>query len=292
MSILKDLGFDKWFQDNIDSDALNGLEIARVIAVHKDSYTVTNGTKNVFSELVGKILFSATSPLDYPTVGDWVYAKFYDENTLSIIHGIIQRKSLLKRKTPGKKIDFQLIAANIDVAFIVQALDDDFNLRRLERYLVMVYESNITPIVLLSKSDLLASEVVLEKVREKDSKGRHATTQRQLIKLKNGAMVIDTPGMRELGNFSVDAGIDETFDEILELTEQCQFNDCTHSVEKGCAVLSAIESGRLSEKRYQNYMKMNKESVFNEMSYHQKRHKDKQFGKMCRTIMKHKKNRR
>jgi ribosome biogenesis GTPase len=353
---IEELGFDKWFQHNVDYESIEDLEIARVIAVHKDSYTVTNGKQDVFAELVGKLIYSATSPVDYPAVGDWVYSKFYDENTLSIIHGIMPRKSLLKRKTPGKKIDFQLIAANIDVAFIVQALDDDFNMRRLERYLVMVHESNIKPIVLLSKSDLLPPEEVAERireikkimphlhvqsfsnenqsslnnvqgllnpgmtycligssgvgkttllnnligeavfktktVREKDSKGRHATTYRQLIKLESGAMVIDTPGMRELGNFSVDTGLDETFNEIVDLSKQCQFNDCSHVIEKGCAVLSALETGKLSEKRYQNYIKMNKESIFNEMSYLEKRQKDKQFGKMCKTIMKHKKNRR
>jgi len=120
---IEKLGFDKWFQDNVDSESLEGLEIARVIAVHKDSYTITNGETDVFAELIGKILYSAASPIDYPAVGDWVLAKFYDEKTFSIIHRIIKRKSLLKRKTPGKKIDFQLIAANIDAAFIVQSLD-------------------------------------------------------------------------------------------------------------------------------------------------------------------------
>ena len=353
---IEELGFDKWFQDNTDPESIEGLEIARVIAVHKDSYTVTNGHNDIFAELVGKIIYNATSSIDYPAVGDWVYAKFYDDNTFSIIHGIIPRRSLLKRKTPGKKIDFQMIAANIDVAFIVQSLDDNFNIRRLERYLVMINESNIEPIVLLSKSDLLSPEEVAEKiseingimpdlhiqpfsnedrsglknvqgllkpkmtycllgssgvgktsllnnligeavfkttaVREKDSRGRHATTYRQLIKLESGAMMIDTPGMRELGNFSIDTGLDETFAEIKELSKECRFNDCTHVNEKGCAVLKAIENGTLSEKRYQNYIKMNKESVFNEMSYLEKRQKDKQFGKMVKTVMKHKKNRK
>ena len=350
---IEKLGFDNWFQDNVDPESLEELEIARVIAVHKDSYTITNGENDVLAELVGKIIYSASSPIHYPAVGDWVLAKFYDEKTFSIIHRIIRRKSLIKRKTPGKKIDFQLIAANIDGAFIVQSLDDNFNLRRLERYLVMINESNIRPIVLLSKSDLLTSEEVTSRigdihqimprllvqsfsnenesglksvrdlltpgqtycllgssgvgkttllnnligesvfktktVREKDSKGRHATTYRQLIKLDCGAMVVDTPGMRELGNFSVETGLDETFAEIIELSQQCQFNDCTHVTEKGCAVLNAVEDGKLSEKRYQNYIIMNKESIYNEMSYLEKRQKDKQFGKFCKTVMKHKK---
>jgi len=350
---IEKLGFDKWFQDNVGSESLEGLDISRVIAVHKDSYTITNGDDAVFAELVGKIIYSASSPIDYPAVGDWVFAKFYDENTFSIIHEIRQRRSLLKRKIPGKKIDFQLIAANIDAAFIVQSLDDNFNLRRLERYLVMINESNIRPIVLLSKSDLLTSEEIASRiddihkimphlhvqpfsnenesglksvknllklgltycllgssgvgkttllnnligesvfktktVREKDRKGRHATTYRQLITLDCGAMVVDTPGMRELGNFSVEKGLDETFAEITELSRKCQFNDCTHANEKGCAVLNAVEDGKLSEKRYQNYIKMNKESVYNEMSYLEKRQKDKQFGKFCKTVMKHKK---
>ena len=304
--------------------------------------------------MLGKIIYSAASPLDYPTVGDWVLANFYDKKTFSIIHEILPRKSLIKRKTPGKKIDFQLIAANIDIAFIMQSLDENFNLRRLERYLVMVNESNIRPIALLSKSDLITSKDIADRigeikkimpslhiqpfsnknefglkkvktllnpsctycllgssgvgkttllnnligeskfltktVREKDSKGRHATTYRQLIRLDCGAMLVDTPGMRELGNFSVKLGLDETFAEIIELSEKCQFNDCTHVNEKGCAVLNAVKNGQLSEKRYQNYLKMNRESVYNEMSYFEKRQKDKQFGKFCKSVMKHKKN--
>ena len=350
------LGFGKWFQDNVDPVDLNRFEIARVIAVHKDSYTINKGGNDVIAELIGKMVFSAASPIDYPAVGDWVYATFYDENTFSIIHHVLPRKSLLKRKTPGKQVDFQLIASNIDVAFIVQSLDTNFNLRRLERYLVMVKESNIKPIVLLSKSDLLDTEEIAEKiseihkimpflhvqpfsnenefglknvkdllapqrtycllgssgvgkttllnnligeslfttktVREKDSKGRHATTHRQLVKLDCQAMLIDTPGMRELGNFSIEQGLDDTFTEIKALSEQCQFNDCTHVNEKGCAVLKAVDNGQVPEKRYQNYLKMKKEAIYYESSYLEKKQKDKQFGKLIKTVMKNKKNRR
>ncbi len=351
---IEELGFDKWFQDNIDPERMDGLEIARVIAVHKDSYTVSNGENDVSAELLGKIIYSAESPLDYPTIGDWVLANFYDENTFSIIHEILPRKSLLKRKTPGKKIEFQLIAANIDTAFIVQSLDENFSLNRLERYLVMIKENDIEPIVLLSKSDLMSPEDVENKiseiekimpylrvlpfsnknhtglknlkdllnpgrtycllgssgvgkttllnnligeslfttkeVREKDGKGRHATTSRQLIRLNSEAMIVDTPGMRELGNFSVESGIDETFSEITALSEKCHFSDCTHINEKGCAVLDALKNGDLLEMRYENYIKMRKESDYNKMSYYEKRQKDKQFGKFVKSVMKDKKN--
>ncbi len=353
---MQNLGFDEWFQDKLDPVGLEGVEPARVIAVHKDSYAINNGKNDFFAELTGKLLYSAVSPVELPAVGDWVLANLDEENSFAIIHGIIPRKSLLKRKTPGKKIDFQLIAANIDGAFIVQSLDGNFNLRRLERYLVMINESKIRPIVLLSKSDLLPSEEVIGKtgeikkimpqllvqpfsnksesslktvrdllnpgltyclvgssgvgkttllnnligesvfktktVREKDRKGRHATTHRQLIRLDCGAMVVDTPGMRELGNISVEAGLNETFAEITELTAKCQFADCTHASEKGCAVLKAVADGRIPEKRYQNFIKMNKESFFNELSYYEKRKKDKKFGKLIKSVMKHKKNRR
>lgn len=350
---IKLLGFDNWFQDKIELADFKGLDVSRVMAVHKDSYIVNNGENDVFAELIGKMLFCAASPIELPAVGDWVLASFYDKGTFSIIHDVLPRKSLLKRKTPGKKIDFQLIAANIDFAFIVQSLDTNFSVRRLERYLVMVKESNIEPIVLLSKSDLLSPKGIENRVieiqeimpslrvhpfsnknesdlksiknllvprktycllgssgvgkttllnnlmgsatfktmdvRKKDNKGRHATTHRQLINLECGAMLIDTPGMRELGIFSVETGIDEAFAEIVELSKQCRFDDCTHINEKGCAVLSAVKNGKLPEKRYQNYIKMKNESIYNEMSYFEKRKKDKQFGKLCKTVMKHKK---
>ncbi|MGK2944718.1 MAG: ribosome small subunit-dependent GTPase A, partial [Desulfuromonadales bacterium] len=319
------------------------------------SYVVTKGYGEVFAELSGNLFYTTSSSLDLPTTGDWVYANFYDDDSLAIIHGVLPRKTLLKRKSAGKSIDFQLIAANIDVAFIVQSVDDNLNLRRLERYLVMVNESDIDPVILLSKCDLVSQDKVEEivasisnvapqttvlgisslsednidtikssllpgqtycllgssgvgkttllnsllgheqfetqAVREKDSKGRHTTTSRELILLENGALLIDTPGMRELGSMSVDAGLDETFSELSELAWHCKFGDCSHTSEKGCAILAAVEKGELAEGRYQNYLKIKKESAFNDMSFYEKRKKDKDFGKLIKSVQKSMKRR-
>ena len=352
---IEQLGFNKWFLDRIDPTKLIDHQIARVITVHKNSYTINNGKGEVSAEVAGKLTFSADSPLDYPATGDWVLAQYFDNNSFAIISEIVPRKSILKRKTSGKKIEYQLIATNIDTGLIVQSLDNNYNLRRLERYLVMVNESDIQPVVLLSKSDLLPINGIDKKVTEiqalipdtrvvpfsnkdhtllklvkellvpwntycllgssgvgkttlinnlqdevrlktnnvrgKDGKGRHITTSRQLIKLKNGAMLIDTPGMRELGNFAVDIGIHSTFDEIAELSKQCRYNDCSHTLEQGCAILAALKDGIISQDRYQNFVKLIKESAFYEMSYIEKKRKDKKFGKFVKSVMKHKKYR-
>jgi ribosome biogenesis GTPase len=350
---IEKLGFDKWFQDRTDSAKLADYHIARVIIVHKNSYVINSGKGDIFAEISGKLTFNADSSLDYPAVGDWVYVQFFDDESFAVIHEIVPRKSLLVRKTSGKKIEFQLIAANIDTAMIMQSFDSNYNIRRLERYLVMINESDIDPVVLLSKSDLLTPDEINERkddihklmpdirivafsnkdysgldgvkellipgrtycllgssgvgkttllnnlmdeailetqaVREKDGKGRHTTARRQLIVLKDGAMVIDTPGMRELGNINVESGLYDTFSEIAALSGRCRYGDCSHTVEEGCAVFAAVEDGIIPEKRYQNYIKMTKESVHNEMSYLEKRQKDKQFGKMVKSVMKYRK---
>ena len=158
MEKLERIGYNHWFQTNIDAKKLATHELARVISVRKDSYMITKGDGDVFAELSGKLSYSANSTADLPTTGDWVYVDFYDDDSHAIIHEVLTRKTLLKRKSSGKSIDFQLIAANIDTAFIVQSVDFNFNLRRLERYLVMINENNITPVILLSKSDLISED--------------------------------------------------------------------------------------------------------------------------------------
>lgn len=342
--LLRKLGFDDWFAQKNNDLVQEDFAPARIVEVNKNKYKVGNGLEEVPAELSGKFLFSVENSLDYPTVGDWVAVQYFDQNTHAIIHRLFPRKSVLKRKDPGKKVEFQLIASNIDYALIVQSADANFNLNRLERYLVMANDSNIQPVIVLSKTDLLSdskrSEIdeqlqpLLKKyplfaistvtddgidalrkelkpnktycllgssgvgkttllntligenifevneVREKDRRGRHTTVRRQLIRLDSGPIFVDTPGMRELGNFSVDSGLEETFDEIASLSSQCRYKDCTHVHEPGCAVIEAVEKGLIEESRYQNYLKIQKEAAYYNMTYVEKRQKDKEFGKM------------
>jgi len=353
---LADLGFDSWFEEKCRGLESPDCAIARVTRVDKDRYLVRNEHNEVQAEPTGKLLFSADTSQELPCVGDWVFVQYHNDGTFAIIHDLFPRRTFLRRKSAGDKVEYQMIASNIDVAFIMQSCDLNFNLRRMERYLVMVNEGHVEPVILLSKTDLV-SEEELEKrmseirdarinariialsnktemgletvkqalqkgktycllgssgvgkttllnhllgceafetnpVREKDSRGRHTTARRQMTVLDGGALLVDTPGMRELGLMGVGASIDDSFSDIHELSKNCRFNDCTHSVEAGCAILVAVQTGSLSEARYQSYMKLIKESEFHEMSYVEKRKKDRQFGRMIKTAMQQLKKRK
>ncbi len=350
---LKDLGFDPWFHEKMEDLQAPDCQAARVTEVDRESCLVRNEDGEVLAELTGRLLFSVESGVDLPCVGDWVLVQYHNEDTFAVIHAIFPRKTVLQRKESGTKIDYQMIAANIDAALIVQACDIDFNLRRLERYLVMVNEGGIEPVLLLTKSDLVSPEMLEQRisevrranipceiipfsnktgagldkvrqflrpgktycllgssgvgkttlvnhligeelyetktVRDRGGKGRHTTTRRQLIVLDQGAMLIDTPGMRELGNIGTNRGIDESFADILELAKDCRFKNCTHTREAGCSLLAAVKNGELSAERYHNYLKLMRESDYYEMSYLEKRQKDKKFGKFIKSVNQSKK---
>lgn len=347
---LKQLGFDDWFEAKAQDPARSGYQLARVVAVDRDGYIVIGEKNETFAEIEGKLRFQVRSSMDLPTVGDWVYVKYHNNSTLAIIHEILPRKSLLSRKTAGKKIEYQLLSANIDTAFIMQSLDANFNLRRLERYLAAVKEDHINSVVLLSKMDLMTEQEIQEKiaavrslgkdikviafsnktgqglediqrsiepgitytligssgvgkttllnkligtdvyrtaeVRVSDSHGRHTTNRRHLIILDSGGLLIDTPGMREFGNISINTGLTETFGEITSLALKCRFKDCTHTNEPGCAILEALNKGQIPAERLNSYQKLQKEAQYNEMSYLEKRKKDKAFGKYIKKTLK------
>ena len=350
---LKHLGFSSWFSKTYEDVSVDPFEIARITAVDRDGYLVRNASSEMRGEISGKLRYTAAGPADFPTVGDWVLVQSFPEQSFGLIMQVLPRRTVLMRKKAGREIEHQLIGANIDTALIVQSVDTNFSLRRLERYLVIVREGGIHPVFLLSKTDLFEPEhtrscidavrqvqpdlqvipfsnetsegidaiekiinpgdtlcllgssgvgkttllnhltgggdlFVLE-VRPGDGKGRHATTRRQLIALKKGGLVIDTPGMRELGHFQTDSGMSDVFEEILNLAHQCRFADCSHTHETGCAVRQAVEEGTIDRGRWENFLKMQREAAHYSMSYREKRQKDRDFGKMVRQVMKYRK---
>jgi ribosome biogenesis GTPase / thiamine phosphate phosphatase len=347
---LSDLGFDDWFDAHAGDMLQPNQSIARVTAVDRDAFLVRDQHGERSAELAGKLRFSVQSSMDLPCVGDWVGVQQHTSGP-AIIHSVLPRKSFLRRKHAGKTVDFQMIAANIDIAFIVQSCHYDFNIARLDRYLVMANEGHIEPFIILSKSDLISPEeleatiasirqtgiatqvlalsnttghgldafrsllapgktvcllgssgvgktTLINRLMGRDSfetkavsatgEGRHATTRRQLIVLDQGSMLMDMPGMRELGILSAGDGVSESFADIGDLAQSCRFSNCTHTQEPGCAVLAAIESGELNETRIQSYQKLKKESDYNEMSYLDKRKKDRAFGRFIKSVKKQK----
>jgi len=348
---LPTLGFNNWFVDHATGSLPPGMRLARVVTVDRGAYLVRGGGPETAAELSGRFRFDVESSPDLPCVGDWVCAEYASED-LAIIHSVLPRRSYLRRKRPGKTVDFQMIAANIDVAFVVQSCLFDLNLRRLDRYLVACSDGGIEPVVILSKTDLVGSDEVdglilelrgsgiasqiipvssstgagferfdallepgntycfvgssgvgkstlINRLIGRDAlatntvsatgEGTHTTSRRQLVLLDNGAMLIDTPGMRELGLLGASEGLDDTFSDIHDLSLKCRFADCTHTQEPGCAVIQAMEAKELCEDRYQSYLKLKKESQHYNMSFIEKRRKEKDFGRYVKAIMKHKK---
>jgi ribosome biogenesis GTPase len=346
---LEDLGYNEKIEKFRLENQFDNLELGRVIAEHKERYIVKTVDGEYEAEITGNMRYTANSREDFPAVGDWVALTAMD-NDFAIIYKILPRFSLIKRQAVGQFGEIQIIASNIDYAFIVQAVDRDFNINRLERYLTICNSSKVSPIIVLSKTDLIDERWINEiiesiKARIKDipvfaisnetrngyekiqdfiekgktycmlgssgvgkstllnnlsgrtimrtdsisqstNKGRHITSHRELIILESGGILIDNPGMREVGIADSEGGLEITYDMIFALAENCKFKDCTHTTENGCAVLSAVEAGEIDRDSYENYLKMEKEKAHFESTVLEKRKKDKEFGKMMKNYHK------
>lgn len=301
----------------------DNLYIGRVSVQYGDLYQVITEEGEMLAEVSGKLSYSSKSSRWYPAVGDWVLVDRKNSSSGNlIIHHMLSRKSSFKRKTSGEKTDTQVVAANIDTIFVCMSLNNNFNVRRLERYISVAWDSNAIPVIILTKADLCSDiemkllevetaapgvDIVvtssiscvgysnLEKYIQKgktaafigssgvgkstlinmlmgrniiktsglssEDKGKHTTTKRQLILLENGGVVIDTPGMRELG--IINADLDKSFSDIEELALKCKFSDCQHENEPNCAVKDAIEKGLLDMSRLENYKKLQRELKYN-----------------------------
>lgn len=324
---LKELGMDSWFKNHARESCSAEQQIARVTVVDRGQYTVRSEQGDVTAKATRKFMKATTSSIDMACVGDWVCIDNQDSEEYTSIHTVLPRKSFLRRKSAGKSTKLQMIAANIDVIFIVQSCHYDFNVSRLERYLVMATEGHVEPIIILTKTDLVSTDALqqlITKIRDEgitariialsnvtgaglnqvkesmecrktyclvgssgvgkstiinqlrgddtlrtqtvstSGEGRHTTVRRQLFVLEQGALLIDNPGMREIGILAVNDGMDDNFDDIHDLALQCRFTNCGHGNERGCAVLQAIEKGALHLERYRDYVKLKPESEIND----------------------------
>jgi ribosome biogenesis GTPase len=335
---LEDLGYNAKLEEYRISHGLASLLAGRVIAEHKERYIVKTDEREFDCELLGNLRFAAESRYDLPAVGDWVAIREYDDGK-ALIHAIFPRRSIIERLSVGKKGEKQIIATNIDTAFIVQAVDRDFNINRLERYLTICHQSHVEPIIVLTKTDMIDKKTlsemagairdrlknipvlgisnvslegietlkeIIEKrktycllgssgvgkstlvntlsgedimktrsISEFSGRGKHVTTHRELMLLDSGGILIDNPGMREVGIADAGSGLAVTFDVIERLSENCRFKDCTHTSETGCAVLEALETGDLEADLYENYLRMLREKDHFESTVAEKRKKEK-----------------
>jgi ribosome biogenesis GTPase len=321
------LGWDAGWAATFAPFAARGHQPARVIAVHRDTAVIRDGDGDRPAQVSGAFRYEALAASDFPTVGDWVALDS------GVIAAVLPRRSVFKRMAADgtRRVagldDEQVMASNVDVALLVAGLDNDFNLRRIERYLAVAWSSGVTPVVVLNKADLaddldgrlVAVEAIAPgvaivpvsaytgagldslrahllpgmtaailgssgvgkstlvnallgedrqktaAVRGSDSRGRHTTTHRELFELPGGSLLVDTPGIRALEVLGADEGVEQSFDDVIDLASTCRFSDCRHEGEPGCAVRAAIADGRLTQERLESHRKLEREVARTQM---------------------------
>ncbi|MBW4696405.1 MAG: ribosome small subunit-dependent GTPase A [Aphanocapsa lilacina HA4352-LM1] len=320
---LNPFGWDGFFAQAFAGYPEHEYAPGRVIAEHRGGYGVATEMGEVAAAVSGRLRHAAHGPADFPAVGDWVVLERRELPARGLIQAVLPRKSRFARRAAGGPSEAQLVAANVDVLFLVSGLDGDFNVRRIERYLVLAWESGANPVIVLNKADVCgeleervravervapgvpvvavsAASGSLEclapwlasgrtvallgssgagkstianrllgcplqavgAVREDDSRGRHTTTARQLLQLPGGALLIDTPGMRELQLLAGEDSLETAFADVEALASRCRFRDCRHTNEPGCAVQAALLAGELEAARLESYRKLQREAAF------------------------------
>jgi ribosome biogenesis GTPase len=337
------IGFLPFFKEQLRK-VDNGLEIpARIAAAHRGGYEVWAEKGAGLAQLSGRLKGELDEEV-LPGVGDWVVLRSHpNDDQTPLIERVLERRTSFVRGAAGRETRAQIIAANVDVVFAVCGLDNDYSVRRIERYLARIWASGADPVVILSKSDICEDPSLREievqascigvpvhltsapggrgielirqyiqpgttaafvgssgvgkstlinillgeqkmttgKTSERDGRGRHTTTHRQLIQLPEGGLLLDTPGMREL-QLADDQGLDAVFADIEEIAEQCRFRDCRHDTEPGCAVKQAVASGELLAERLEHFQKLQKEAAAYELRHdeHQRRKSEKVWGQL------------
>lgn len=341
------LGWSEWFDARNEDGP--GETLAPVAAVDRDWLLLMDEAGTFRARLAGRYLYQHHQSQEFPCVGDWVGVAKSQADDFGRVHRLLERRTALRRKAAGETVDYQMIAANVDCVIIVQSCQYDFNLKRLERYLVMMKDGGAEPCILLTKTDLVEPAVLAAQVAEiraagvtvpvltlsnvtregiddlkrrllpaktyclvgssgvgkstiinqlvgqdrlqtqgvsGTGEGRHTTVRRELILLEGGALIIDNPGMREFGILGAENGLDDCFADIIGSASGCRYRDCRHAGEPGCAVRAAVESGVLHPEHYDHYLKLKKESEFHQLSYGEKRKKDRDFGRFIKSAKK------
>jgi ribosome biogenesis GTPase / thiamine phosphate phosphatase len=326
------LGWTDMHLQDFAADAASCLQAARVIAAHRDAWVVASTGGERLARLAGRLRqLGKDDRQPYPAIGDWVSVEeASSEGDVRIVH-VLPRRSAFVRKEAGLRTRGQVVAANVDIALVVSAFPNDVVVRRIERYLTLAWESGATPIVVLSKSDLVSDaassiaqvrsaapgaevlalsaltgegidplvarlergrtavllgssgvgkstlvNLLLGSERQRtadvrgDGRGRHTTTHRELLRLPNGALLIDTPGMRELQLWSADAGLESAFTDVESLAHGCRFSNCAHESERECAVRAAVASGELAATRLAHWRQLSRELAWLERRQNQR----------------------